>query len=230
MSCLTAGLPQGWVYIWYAVAFALLTTLLSPRSMAAWLGECRGTVLSFAAFFLLLAALPIVAGITGAPAVQKQLSSWGVTVGQAWLGLRIVVLSLPFIALTLAGSARNAGVAAMYPLARGGLTSPARFVAYEAAYVLFYYTAWEFCFRGVLFLPLVSALGLLPALGIQTALSTVYHIGHPKAEIWISVLGGLFFGVVVHLTGSVLYSIIMHAAIGVGVDYIQWRRQRALTA
>ncbi|MFO7650111.1 MAG: hypothetical protein R6X13_02060 [bacterium] len=228
MSELTAGIGQGWVYVWYAVVFTLLVTVLEPRGLAGQMGEFRGYLFYFTAFFALLLALPVLRVVLSAPDPAAQLAAWGLTAGRLRTGLLTLAAAVPIVAGILFFAARDPHVAATYPFARGALASSGRFLRYELAYLLLYYTAWEFCFRGVLFLPLVPAVGLVPALGIQTALSTVYHIGHPRSEILLSLGGGLLLGVVAYLTGSVLYATLMHAAVGIGVDCIQWRRSRPI--
>lgn len=226
MPELTAGIGQGWVYVWYAVVFTLFVTVLDPKSLAGQMGDFRAYLLYFTSFFALLLALPVLRVLVSVPSPADQLAAWGLTPGEPRSGLLTLVVAVPIVAAILFFAARDPHVTATYPFARGALVSSGRFLRYELAYLLLYYTAWEFCFRGVLFLPLVPAIGLVPALGIQTALSTVYHIGHPRSEVLLSLAGGLLLGVVAYVTGSVIYTTIMHAAIGIGVDCIQWRRTR----
>jgi membrane protease YdiL (CAAX protease family) len=229
MPGLLTGLVWGWVYVWYAVAIAFLTSLLSGRALARRFGDYAGYVLYFVAFFALMFFVPAVGGFVFQGGFGT-LAAWGLTPGRAGLGAILLAAYVPFCVAVLAIAARDPEMAVMYPFARSALQSRSRFIRYEVAYLVLYYLAWEFCFRGVLFLPLARATGLVPAIGIQMALTAALHIGHPRSEIWGTLLGGLAFGLIAYITGSVLYTTLMHAALGIGVDCIQWRRRRSATA
>ena len=70
----------------------------------------------------------------------------------------------------------------------------------------------------ILLLPLVPALGLAPALFLQTVLSTLLHIGHPLPEIVAAAGAGLAFGLIAYGTGSFFYPFVLHAAAGIADD------------
>jgi membrane protease YdiL (CAAX protease family) len=114
----------------------------------------------------------------------------------------------------------------MYPFAKAAGGSVRIFVGYELSYLFLYYLPWEFVFRGVLFLPLVPAVGLVPALAIQTVISTLLHIGHPDTEIFAAAGAGLVFGAIAYATGSFLYTFILHAATGIATDTFLFLRRR----
>lgn len=220
-----SALPMPWVYVWYAVSFGLLTTWLSGRELARRLGDYSGFMLYFLAFFMLLLVGPVLGTVLAGDSPATALAAWGLSFGRSRLGLLLLLAYVPILAVLLLVAARDRALSAMYPLARSALASPRRFLLFEVLYLLCYYTAWEFCFRGVLLLPLVPAVGVIPALAIQTTLTTLLHIGHPKSEIWSTLLGGLALGLVAYFTGSVFYAVLMHASLGIGVDVIQWRRR-----
>jgi len=107
-----------------------------------------------------------------------------------------------------------------YPFSKEAMKSPGRFVVYESAYVVLYYLAWEFTFRGVLLFGLLALLpqtlaGVLTAVLLQTIVSTVFHIGHPDSEILGAFIFGLFSGLVTAATGSFLYALVLHALAGI---------------
>jgi membrane protease YdiL (CAAX protease family) len=106
----------------------------------------------------------------------------------------------------------------MYPFAKAACASARTFAGYELASLFLYYLPWESVFRGVLFLPLVPAIGLIPALAIQTVVSTLLHFGHPNTEVFAAAGAGLLFGAIAYATGSFLYPLILHAATGIATD------------
>jgi membrane protease YdiL (CAAX protease family) len=114
----------------------------------------------------------------------------------------------------------------MYPLAKAACDGARTFVGYEISYLVLYYLPWEWVFRGVLFLPLVPAIGLIPSLAVQTAVSTLLHIGHPDAEVFGAAGAGLAFGLVAYFTGSFLYPLVLHAATGIATDTFLYVRRR----
>ena len=97
-------------------------------------------------------------------------------------------------------------------------------LAFEGAYVLLYYTAWEFLYRGLLFFPLIPAVGLVPALSVQTIISTLHHCGHPRSEVFAASGAGFLFGLIAYYTGSFFYTIFLHALTGVATDFFIFRR------
>jgi membrane protease YdiL (CAAX protease family) len=106
-----------------------------------------------------------------------------------------------------------------YPLARILLSHHEWFFAYETAYVIFYYVAWEFFFRGFLLFGLKDRFGNMNAVLIQTISSCLVHIGKPESEIIGSLIVGIIFGAIALRTRSFWYVFILHAAIGVLTDY-----------
>ena len=89
---------------------------------------------------------------------------------------------------------------------------------YEAAYVLLYYTAWEFYFRGFLLFSLKDRFGAMEAVIIQTVPSCLIHLNKPPGELFGSIVVGIVFGALAVRTGSFWYGWILHAAIGVLAD------------
>jgi membrane protease YdiL (CAAX protease family) len=127
-------------------------------------------------------------------------------------------------------SSKDPALQKQYPFSKAACRSDAAFVRYELGYLGLYYTSWEFLYRGVLFFPLLQALGVIPAVAITTALSTLHHIGHPETEIGGALIGGIIFGAVSYLTGSMLYACAIHAMLGVSDDvfiYLRAYRGRA---
>ncbi|MEW5902654.1 MAG: CPBP family intramembrane glutamic endopeptidase [Acidobacteriota bacterium] len=153
------------------------------------------------------------------------LKDLGMTLGDHRLGLLLLAIGVPVaIAFGLIGSCDKA-LRRYYPLSKAACRSLKALVIFEAAYLFLYYSSWEFFYRGVLFFPLLSAFGLIPALTVQTIISTLHHWGHPRSEILGSLVGGIALGLVAYGTGSFLYGIFLHALTGISTDTLICRRE-----
>jgi membrane protease YdiL (CAAX protease family) len=219
-----AELPA--LYAALALAFTLLLTVFSRRQLSVRRDEYRATLLYFGFFFLLLFALPAAAILIINKAGMEVLGDIGLRFGRWKLGLALAAAAVP---LALAGAlvgGRDKGLSEFYPFAPSACRGGKRLVLYETAYLILYYLPWEFVFRGLLFFPLAGAVGLLPALAIQTMLSTLYHIGHPDTEIAASLAAGFLFGLIAYHTQSVLYTTAIHAMFGIATDLASCRRRR----
>jgi len=100
-------------------------------------------------------------------------------------------------------------------------------VIYELMYLFFYYTGWEFLFRGFLLFSLAQIDPVMAVL-VQVVPSTLLHYNHPETETWSAILAGVVFGYVAWTTGSIIYPWLMHAAFGIFTDiaiYIRWKRK-----
>ena len=220
------GSPLALVYLELVLGLTLLATVLHFRRLREKRPELRAVRLYFVSFFGLALAAPLLIVFLAAAEPLATLASWGWTFGRADLGALIAAAGIPLAVLASAIGSRDPGMARMYPFAKDACASARTFAAYEAAFVVLYYLPWEFVFRGVLFLPLVPAIGLIPALVVQTMISTLLHIGHPDPEVFAAAGAGLVFGVIAWLTGSFFYTFVIHAAAGVATDTILCRRAR----
>lgn len=208
------------VYLELVLGMVLLATVLHFRRLGKTRPEIAAVRTYFAAFFGLLLVVPCLIVFLTAAEPLRTLASWGWTFGRAGRGLWMLAAGLPLAVLASAVGSRDPGMIAMYPFAKKACASRSTFALYEASYVFLYYLPWEFVFRGVLFLPLVPAIGLVPALVVQTMASTLLHIGHPDSEVFAAAAAGFLFGAVAWLTGSFLYTFVLHAAAGVATDTI----------
>lgn len=107
-----------------------------------------------------------------------------------------------------------------YPLDKGAGESVFSFIQFEFLRIIFFYTAWEFFFRGFMLFELKRYTGDWLAICIQTIPSCLWHIGMPAGEIFASILGGILFGVIAIKTNSILYPFILHVLIGVTLDLL----------
>jgi membrane protease YdiL (CAAX protease family) len=221
-----SSIPLALVYLELAIALTLLTTGLHFRSLRKKRDELAAVRLYFLAFFVLLLAGPcLLAGLTST-GPWAMLASFGWTFGRAGRGLALTAIGLPLAVLAGFIGSRDPEMKKMYPFAKAACGSVRTFVGYELSYLFLYYLPWEFVFRGVLFLPLVPAIGLIPALAIQTVISTLLHIGHPDTEVFAAAGAGIVFGVIAYATGSFLYTFILHAATGIATDTFLFLRRR----
>jgi membrane protease YdiL (CAAX protease family) len=224
----SAELPL--IYPYLALAFTLLATGLSRRRLAARYGESKATVLYFAFFFLLLFALPVTALLLADSNSLDFLSRAGLRVGNWRLGLGLTAAAVPLALAATLISGRDPRLRDFYPLSKAACLSSIRLALYETSYFFLYYWPWEFTFRGLLFFPLVAALGLVPALAVQTLLSTLYHIGHPDTEIAAALAAGFLLGLIAYFTGSILYTTAIHALFGITTDVAFCRRYHRRTS
>ncbi len=220
--------PSAWpglLMVWESVALTLLQTALGrKRFLKSSRDDLQAVRRYFLSFFLLGLAVPAAAVFLLAVDPARVLDDLGLRTGNGKLGLVLVLAALPVGWLSGKIGTRDPEMRRFYPYAKTALRDGKTFLVYEAGYILFYYTAWEFVFRGILFFPLAASSGLLPALAVSTAVSTLFHIGHPDTEILAALGGGFIFGFIAWQTGSFLYVIPIHAALGVATDAWIFRR------
>jgi membrane protease YdiL (CAAX protease family) len=177
----------------------------------------------FAAAFLLLFVVPLAWARLGAGLGGADL---GLALGDWRLGLKLVAVGVVILALPLYLNGGQADFQAEYPLAKVATRSVGLFLAWELCYLV-YYLAWEFFFRGFWQLGLSrGVLGVAGALALQTAVSTVMHIGKPAGETFAAILGGLVFGLIALRTRSILYGLALHWYLGMATDLFSALRAR----
>lgn len=222
--------PYASLFCALCLSFTLLSSVLSIR---AWKGRMPGdftsVMLYFGSFFALLFALPLAIILIYGKASGVLLSSFGMAIGNWRLGVTLGAAGLPVILLGLIAGVRDPTLREYYPFSKQAMASPRRFVLYESAYLVLYYLAWEFTFRGIMLFGLLALLpsglpGVLIAVVVQTVVSTVFHIGHPDSEILGAFIFGVFAGLVTAATGSFLYALVLHALAGILNDSVMYRR------
>lgn len=170
----------------------------------------------FGIFFVLMFLVPL---LIIKFRFKAPLRDFGISPGDKKFGFAMILLAIPFIVAPLIyiGS-RFPDLRAEYPLARLLLQRHDLVIWYELAYVIFYYTAWEFFFRGFLLFGLREKYGDMAAIMIQTISSCLIHLGKPESEIIGSIVVGILFGVIALRTRSIWYVFAIHASIGVLTD------------
>jgi membrane protease YdiL (CAAX protease family) len=201
------------------VAFALLFSLFHYRRLTQKWDDRRAFLAYFAAVFCLFLVIPCLIIFIFSPDAFLFLKEAGLSLGNWRRGLLIAAVGAPLAVLSGLIGSRDAELRRFYPFSKTACRSLRAFIAFEAAYLLLYYVAWEFLYRGILFFPLIPAVGLVPALALQTIISTLHHAGHPQSEIFASLAGGFVFGLVAYFTGSFIYTIVLHALTGISTDF-----------
>lgn len=216
------------VYLELALALPLLATVLHFRRLGKTRPELGAVRTYFLAFFGLLLVLPCLLILATAGRPLQALPALGWTFGRVGLGAALTLVGLPLAVLAGFVGSRDPALQKMYPFAKAAGADRRTFAGYELSYVVLYYLPWESVFRGVLFLPLVPAMGLVPALAVQTIVSTLLHIGHPDSEVFAAAAAGLAFGLIAYFTGSFFYPLVLHASTGVATDtFLVLRRRKA---
>jgi membrane protease YdiL (CAAX protease family) len=178
---------------------------------AEWAAHCW----QFGAAFLLLFLVPLLWARVGA---GWRPADVGLSLGDWRLGLKLVVIGMVVMAGPLYLNGGQADFQAEYPLAKVASRTAGLFVLWELCYLV-YYIAWEFFFRGFWQLGLSrGSLGVAGALALQTAVSTIMHIGKPAGETFSAIVGGLAFGLIALRTRSILYVLLLHWYLGIATD------------
>ncbi len=211
-----------WIYL--AAAFALVFSFFHYRSLLRKWDDFRAYLAYFAIVFCLFLVIPCLIVFLFSPDPALFLKGAGLSLGNWKRGLLVAGVGAPVAFLSGFIGSRDAELSRFYPFSKTACRSPKTFIAFEAAYLLLYYVAWEFLYRGILFFPLIPAVGLVPALSIQTIISTLHHCGHPLSEIFAALAAGFIFGLVAYYTGSFVYTIFLHALTGISTDLFIYRR------
>ena len=151
-------------------------------------------------------------------AMKQKLTAFGLGAGDIKTGIISLIL-IPLIVLpSIYFGAKMPELQTEYPLAKSLLHDQSNLLVYELAYLIFYYIAWEFFFRGFILFGLKDKFGAINAILIQTISSCLVHIDKPEGEIIGSIIAGIILGIIALRTRSIWYVVILHAAIGILTD------------
>lgn len=202
------------LYICYGQARDL--SVLFPTFKGHLLEGYYGHIYQFIFFFIFIGLLPF---LYLKLKMKKQLVEFGFGIGDWKFGLIFCLISIPLLIVpfTYSGS-RMPDIQNEYPMARILLERHDLILSYELAYIIFYYIAWEFFFRGFLLFGLKDRFGAMNAILIQTISSCLVHIGKPDGEIIGSIIFGIIMGVVALRTRSFWYPFLIHISMGVMSD------------
>lgn len=180
-------------------------------------GSGYSVVYMFFMAFILMGLIPL--GII-TMVFHESPKNYGLQLGDWKKGLPASILLFLFIAaILLIPSSGMEEMKSFYPLDREATRSATAFIRLELLRGLFFYTAWEFFFRGFMLFGLRKYLGDWVAICIQTVPSCLWHIGMPAGEIFASIIGGILFGVLALRTRSIWWAFLLHFLIGTGLDF-----------
>jgi membrane protease YdiL (CAAX protease family) len=187
---------------------------LAPFLPSIWRADVGRTLYEYVAAFVLMLVVP---GLAVKWALRQRLRDYGMQLGDVRYGLRCVALALPAALLIAYAASGDAAVQAEYPLAKDAMHHLGWFVTVELFYLV-YYVGWEFFFRGFMLFGLEGPFGAILAILVQTIPSTLVHIGKPASEAFAAIGAGLLLGYLAIRTRSILYPLLLHAAVGIGTD------------
>lgn len=152
--------------------------------------------------------------------MKVPLAQFGLGLGDWKAGLQLVLVLLPMVVVPLIWvAAGRSDIQGEYPMLRSLYHKPQLFWRYEIAYVLLYYVAWEFFFRGFLLFGLARDIGATNAILIQTISSCLIHLNKPESETLASIATGIILGIIALRTRSIWYAFVLHASVGVLTDF-----------
>lgn len=170
----------------------------------------------FVTAFVLLGLIPLAIVVF---VFHRRPSSYGLQLGNWRAGLQTNLVLIPVIALTLLYPAsQTMEMRQFYPFAKDAIGSPIAFLQLEIPRGVFFYTAWEFFFRGFMLFGLRKYVGDWMAICIQVIPQCLWHIGMPTGEILSSIAGGFLFGIIALRTNSIFWPFLLHCMIGFGLD------------
>ncbi len=225
------------LFLIYAVGFALISSLFNYKSLLKkYKDDLKVFIRYFAYFSLFLLLIPVIGIFLYSPHPLKILRNLGFQPGNFKLGLILILISIPILVFAAYISSNDPNFKRYYPFSKNACRSLKTFVVYEISYLLMYYIAWEFTFRGFFLFSIVEMMGhsmsgILIAILIQAIISTVYHLGHPDLEILSALFGSIIFGIVAYATKSILYTIFIHAFLGILNDtflYVRYYKKKEM--
>ncbi len=168
----------------------------------------------FVSFFILMFVIPLLFQIF---IIKKPLKDIGFGLGDTKYGsklLLIIPIAIPIIYFAVMGD----DVRTEYPLAKILHSRHDLILVYEIMYVVFYYIAWEFFFRGFILFNLSDKFGVANAIMIQTISSCLIHLGKPAGETIGAIAVGVIFGYLAVRSKSFWYVFALHITLGVMTD------------
>jgi membrane protease YdiL (CAAX protease family) len=228
-------ISYSWLLAIYAIDFALISSFFHFRNLLKkHRDDFKAFIRYFVYFFLLLFVIPFVFVVIAFSRPFEILKSLGLQIGDFKLGMMIVLIGIPVTTFLVFIATKDPSLKEQYPFSKKACEDPKKFIFYEISYLVFYYVAWEFTFRGVFLFTLIDLIGdnstgIITAVLIQAIIATVYHLGHPHIEIIGALLGSVIFGIIAYYTHSIIYTIFLHALIGILNDtfiYLRYHKNK----
>jgi membrane protease YdiL (CAAX protease family) len=143
---------------------------------------------------------------------------YGLRLGNWKFGLLFIAVTFPIIAaVSLYPATKIPEMRIFYPIDKGAALSISAFLQLELPSAILL-LGWEFLFRGFMIFGLRDRVGSWLAICIQTIPSTLWHIGLPWGVTFGALIGGVMFGFLAVRTKSILWPLLLHYLIWVGLD------------
>lgn len=176
--------------------------------------EPGGSVAWQSHFYVLAGYLIFLAILFGVIfAFRDSLADYGLGPGHWKWSLGIVVITAPIAAFMGWLASTDASVAEMYPQNPHSGDTPALFGFHLLNRFVFYFM-WELLFRGVIQHAVSKKAGAPAGIAVQTALSTMAHLGTSLSETIASFFAGIFWGVQAERTRSIWPGVVQHWFVG----------------
>lgn len=171
-------------------------------------GTIRHVLFTKYAGFVLMGVLPAAVFMTLFP---YSLSDYGIAFDKGtnllslyWcLGLGAIIIPMNYFA------ARRPKTFSMYPQIRAKEWDRKLILRYSLAWCAYLF-GYEFLFRGILFIPLVDAMGVWPAISVNIALYSATHIPKGADETIGAAPLGLVLCLITLQTGTIWVAFIVH--------------------
>jgi membrane protease YdiL (CAAX protease family) len=89
----------------------------------------------------------------------------------------------------------------------------------SALFYFLYYVGYELCFRGFLFMGIKDDVGEFPAVLISLAMTVLLHVTQPQLETLLAVIAGFVFPLVVLRLKTIWPVVLIHAYVGISLNY-----------
>lgn len=173
---------------------------------------------------LLLGVLPLATLRLGFGVPLRDL---GLALGDWRWGLRFLGLGVVVATPVVWASSFDPAFQAEYPLVKAAGRDLGTWVLWELTYLV-YYVGWEAYFRGALLFGLRERLGVAGALSVETAISTLVHLGKPVGELVGAAPAGFLFGAAALRARSFLWPLLLHWYLGALMDVLAFRHAHGL--
>ena len=152
---------------------------------------------------------------------KEDFRDYGLRAGNKKMGIILTILLVIGVVIMAFFTSQEAWIQSEYPLSKLVGENWLIFVYYEAMY-FFYFYAYEVIMRGYLQWGLLKEntkiKGIIVILILQTAISTLFHIGKPIEEITTALVFGPILGYAAIKLDSIWYGMIIHFVMNVFMD------------
>lgn len=177
--------------------------------------QVLAAVYCFLASFVLLGVIP---ALIVKFVFRERLADYGVQLGIPKRTFRSMAIFVPIFLVSGYTGSFDPAMQAYYPINPRAGASGAMFALHATTYFLFY-LGWEFGFRGFMQIGLRGSMGEVSALLVQVLASVALHFGRPATETYLSILGGILWGVFAYRTRSLLSGTLQHYTLALSLDW-----------